>query len=88
MCHIADDGPCGAWEAVARSFATLRKEPTIILWGIVLGVLGAMGALLCAVGLLVTIPLSMAAFYAVYRQVEDGGGKPGATMDTISETTA
>jgi len=76
LCHLADGETSGV-EAFKKAFGTLRKEPIIILWNIVLGIIGVLGLFACGVGILVTIPLSMAAFYAVYRQAVDGGGHPG-----------
>ena len=79
MYHIAS-GESKGIDALKKSFKTLKAAPILIIWNLVLGLIAALGVLACGIGLLVTIPLSFAAMYAVFRQAE-GDPLPGTFDD-------
>ena len=54
--------------ALKRSWETLKKNPILILWNIVLGLFAALGLLACCVGILATAPISMCAMYKLFQQ--------------------
>ena len=54
--------------ALKRSWETLKKNPILILWNIVLGLFAALGLLACCVGILATAPISMCASYKLFQQ--------------------
>ncbi len=54
--------------ALKLSWETLKKNPIIILWSIVLGLFAAVGLLACCVGILATAPISMCASYKLFQQ--------------------
>lgn len=54
--------------ALKRSWETLKKNPMLILWTIVLGLFAALGLIVCCVGILATAPISMIASYKLFQQ--------------------
>ncbi len=75
MYHVAHGENKGI-DALKKSFDTLKKAPIVILWSLVLGLFASLGVFACIVGLIITVPLSLAAMYAVFRQAE-GDPLPG-----------
>ena len=75
MYYVAH-GETQGLSALKKSFNTLSREPGLILWSFVLGLISFLGVLLCCVGLLFSVPYSLAALYAVFRQA-DGDPLPG-----------
>ena len=54
--------------ALKRSWETLKKNPILILWTIVLGLFAGLGLLACCVGILATAPIAMCATYKLFQQ--------------------
>ena len=75
MYHVANGENKGI-DAFKKSLGTLKESPISILWFWVLAIIGGVGIFACVIGLLFTIPLSLAALYAVFRQA-DGDPLPG-----------
>lgn len=55
-------------DALKRSWETLKKNPILILWNIVLSLFAALGLLACCVGILATAPIAMCATYKLFQQ--------------------
>ncbi|MEI6423921.1 MAG: hypothetical protein WCP55_17025 [Lentisphaerota bacterium] len=64
-----------------RSWETLKKNPILILWNIVLGLFAALGLLACCVGILATAPIAMCATYKLFQQAI-GEDNPPAPVQT------
>ncbi len=56
-------------DALKKAVEILKKNPVLILWNLVFGITGALGIILCFVGILVTVPISICAMYKLFRQV-------------------
>jgi hypothetical protein len=74
------DENSGAFEGIQRSFQLVRSNlgELILLWLVALGV-NIVGALLCGVGLLVTIPLTAIAWAYAWRTLTGGQVAPQAS---------
>ncbi len=67
------------WPAMQASHAVVKQDYFgFTMFVIAAGLLNLLGALLCGVGLLVTIPITYVAITAAYRDVV--GFEPGGTM--------
>ncbi|HBC87596.1 MAG TPA: hypothetical protein DCZ94_11620 [Lentisphaeria bacterium] len=54
--------------AVKSSWGLLKKNPIIILWYYILTIFGMLGLILCIVGIVITVPISLAAMYKMFQQ--------------------
>lgn len=71
---------CNALEALSKSWeATKGESLNIFLLGLVFALINFVGALLCGIGMLVTIPMTLIAFALIYRILT--GGKPGDDVE-------
>lgn len=69
-------------DALKRSWETLKKNPILILWNIVLGLFAALGLLVCCVGIFATAPIAMCATYKLFQQAIGEDNQPVAPVQT------
>ncbi len=71
---IIADNRAGAVDALTQSYNALKGQwLNAFLFGLVLGIINFVGALLCGLGLLVTIPISIVAVAVVYNDFFGNG---------------
>jgi hypothetical protein len=63
-------------DALKRSWETLKKNPILILWNIVLSLFAALGLLACCVGIFATAPIAMCATYKLFQQAIGEDNQP------------
>lgn len=70
------------WQAMETSRKTVHKKLiSFILFIIVLGIINFIGVLFIGIGLLVTIPFTMTATYAIYEDLYGGESDPADELD-------
>lgn len=61
-----------AWDAVKANLASA------FFCGLVLGIVGSLGGLLCGIGIILTLPIAFIGSYHMAKQLTDGGGTSAA----------
>jgi uncharacterized membrane protein len=60
--------------AIKRAFEAVKANLLgTVICSLVLSIVGSLGALLCGVGIFLTLPIGMIGFYHMARQITDGG---------------
>lgn len=59
-----------AWDAVKANLAST------FFCGLVLGIVGSLGSLLCGIGIILTLPIAFIGSYHMAKQLTDGGAAP------------
>ncbi len=75
-------------EPFMKAVDLLKKNPVIILWYIVLGLLIAVGLIVCCVGVVVTLPVGLHAYYVMFRQATGTTDVAPKSDDVVPPTAA
>ncbi len=60
--------------AIRRAFEALKENLLgTVICSLVLSLVGSLGAILCGVGVFLTLPIAFIGFYHMARQITDGG---------------
>ena len=60
--------------AIKRAFEAVKANLLgTVICSLVLSIVGSLGAILCGVGIFLTLPIGMIGFYHMARQITDGG---------------
>jgi len=60
--------------AIKRAFEAVRANLLgTVICSLVLSIVGSLGAILCGVGIFLTLPIGMIGFYHMAKQITDGG---------------
>jgi len=60
--------------AIKRAFEAVKANLLgTVICSLILSIVGSLGAILCGVGVFITLPIGMIGFYHMARQITDGG---------------
>jgi hypothetical protein len=81
--YLVATGEKDGINALSRAWAAVKENLVgSCLCALILGLVGSLGAILCGIGIFLTLPIAFGGMYVMAKQLTDGGSSARPALDT------